>query len=237
MGELNSMKTYRHIFFDLDSTLWDFERNFLETLTELFHETLEPRPGFPEFQIFLKQYHTINDGLWAAYRRGEISREVLSPKRFQLTFESYGIDDPGFAHWFGEEYLRRSALKDHTFPDAREVLDYLRQKYPLHIITNGFTEVQTNKLHNSGLREYFDVVLSSEEIGINKPDPRIFLEAMRLCGARPEESLMIGDDEKVDIQGAALAGMDQVWYNPAGTPGTLVPTFEIQSLLELKKML
>lgn len=231
------MKVYRHLFFDLDRTLWDFDRNSLETLKELFKETHLQQKGIPDFDTFINYYHQVNDELWALYRKGEISREVLSPKRFQLTFEAFGLDDPDFPHWFGEEYLRRSATRDHTFANARQVLDYLAPNYLMHILTNGFEKVQRDKLERSDLRKYFDVVLSSEEIGISKPEPGIFVEAMKRANTSPEECLMIGDDEKVDILGAQFVGMDQVWFNPEGNISKSKPTYEIRDLAELKEIL
>ena len=227
------MKKYRHLFFDLDRTLWDFNRNSRETLQELYEELgLEGR-GVPGFDAFLVRYHAINDELWTSYRNGQINREVLSPLRFRLTLEAFGINDPGLPAWFAEEYLRRSALSDHTYPEAKEVLEYLRLSYTLHIITNGFTGVQFNKLRFSGLIHLFGVVLTSEEAGLSKPDPGIFHLAMQKADATPDDSVMIGDDYRIDILGARQAGMDQVWYNPEGLTAEEEPTFEIASLTEL----
>lgn len=230
-------KRYKHIFFDLDRTLWDFDRNASETLEELFHETGLVRKGIPGFDLFLSRYHEVNNSLWDLYRRGEMSREVLSAKRFRLTFESYGIEDPDFAVWFGEEYLLRAATRDHTYPGAREVLEYLKARYSLHILTNGFRDVQYSKLKHSGLRQYFRTILSSEEIGISKPDMEIFSHALERAGAKTQESLMIGDDPHVDIEGAKKAGIDQVWFNPAGKKSELRPTYEIKTLNDLTHLL
>ncbi len=238
MHGLFSMETkYTHLFFDLDRTLWDFDTNSRETLAGLYEETGLANRGIPHFESFLDTYHTVNTHLWEQYRTGVLSQESLRPMRFDLSFQYFGLHDPALAAWFGEEYLRRSALRKDLFPGAIDTLEYLRSRYRMHIISNGFADVQFAKLKHSGLDAYFDTVTTSEEAGFHKPDPGIFKFALGKAGAASRASLMIGDDMKMDIEGAALAGMDQVWYNPGGHEHPFRPTYAISSLAELKHLL
>jgi len=208
-----SKNKYRHLFFDLDRTIWDFDRNSQETFRDIFIKfKLQNRgiPGLEEFRAVFKEH---NDMLWSYYRKGEIKKEVLSVRRFEMTLNSFGIDDLLLATMIANDYLTIRKDRIFLFPHAHETLEYLHDKYDLHIITNGFEEVQFSKLNLSGLSCYFRTVTTSEEAGVKKPDPFIFELAMHKAGALYHNSIMIGDDVEVDIQGARNAGMDQVHFN------------------------
>ena len=231
------MKTYKHIFFDLDRTLWDFDASALIAFGELFEKHNLRQKGIPDVETFQKAYNIHNDELWALYREGNIQKEVLRGLRFKLTLNDFGIDDEQLAEQIGEEYLDISPLRVSLFPDAAEVLEYVAGRYNTHLITNGFSEVQAIKLKSSGLGVYFRTVVTSEEAGHKKPDPRIFRYAFDKSGAAPEESLMIGDDPEVDIEGAKKVGMDQVLFDPESKYDQNGSTYYINELKELNRLL
>lgn len=224
---------YRHIFIDLDKTLWDFEQNSLETFREIFSKYDLISRGIPNLEIFLVEYTRINDMLWGLYRKNEIKKEVLNIWRFDMALNEFGIDDGVLATHIAEDYVTLSPMKDNLFPEARKALEYLQQRYPLHIITNGFEEVQQKKLDVSDLRRYFTTITTSEEAGVKKPEPHIFRLALRKAAANPAESLMIGDDLVVDMEGARNVGMDTMFFNPGRVPHQDPVSMEITSWKEI----
>ena len=231
------MSRYKHIFFDLDRTLWDIETNSSQILTELAEDYKIRDRGIPSVDDFISHYKRINDGLWEQYHRDEIDKETLRVKRFRDAFQVYGIDDPALSKAFGDEYVQKSPLKNNLLPHTLDVLEYLHPKYHLHIITNGFEEVQGIKMEKSNIRKYFKEIVTSERSGFKKPDARIFQFTLNLAGAAPEESIMIGDSLEADIIGARGAGIDQVYYNPAKNAHQEKITYEIGSLHELLRFL
>jgi putative hydrolase of the HAD superfamily len=230
------MSPYKHIFFDLDRTIWDFDRNSGETIKELFFKyQLDRSIGDPE--NFIQVYHEVNLELWSYYRRGEMTKDILRTKRFRMSLAHFGITDDELAEKIGDEYLANSPTKTLLIPHAREILDYLLPAYHLHIITNGFLTTQQIKLKNCELEPYFQSLTTSEVVGHNKPRPEIFHQALSAVNARKKESLMIGDDLEVDILGARKYGIDQVFLNRDGVVHNDPVTFEFESLLELKDIL
>lgn len=226
---------YLHLFFDLDRTIWDFDRNSLETFRDIFLKfDLKSKgiPGLEEFRTVFKEH---NDMLWSYYRKGEIKKEVLSVRRFEMTLNSFGIDDLLLAAMIADDYLTIRHDRIFLFPHAHETLEYLHHKYDLHIITNGFEEVQFAKLSMAGLGCYFRTVTTSEEAGVKKPDPFIFELAMHKAGALYHNSIMIGDDVEVDILGARNAGMDQIHFNYHKEENHAGANLEIEDLKELTK--
>ncbi|MFW6101784.1 MAG: HAD-IA family hydrolase, partial [Bacteroidota bacterium] len=151
-----------------------------------------------------------------------------------LTLKEFGIDDLKMARQLGEDYMTISARKTHLFPNAHEVLFYLKDKYSLYIITNGFHEVQLKKIENSKLQKYFQKIITSEIAGVQKPNEQIFRYALEQAGAKTKEAIMIGDDLEGDIKGAQKIGLDQVFFNPHSIKHHITPTFEIKSLETLK---
>ena len=144
----------KHIFFDLDRTLWDFESNSLQTLTELFNQFNLSNLGMNSAENFIRKYKIHNERLWDLYREDKITKEELRGKRFYLTLKEYGIEDERLSEKIGLEYVRISPLKKKLFPYTLDVLNYLNKKYEMHIITNGFEEVQHVKLSQSGLSSF-----------------------------------------------------------------------------------
>ncbi len=231
------MKHYKHIFFDLDRTIWDFEKNAREAYRDIYEKYELKKLGIGSFEAFTESYLKHNDTLWSLYREGKIEKSYLMSRRFELTLLDFGIDNPELAHKIGMDYITISPQKTILFPNAHETLTYLHGKYPLHIITNGFEEVQHNKLKNSKLEKYFVHVITSEAAGCKKPDPCIFNFALKTVGASPDECVMIGDDLEVDILGAHALGIDTVFFNPKHIAHNGEATHEIIDLTELTKIL
>jgi putative hydrolase of the HAD superfamily len=230
------LKKYKHIFFDLDRTLWDFESNSREVLTDIFNE-LKLEQYFSSPDQFIKLYHKHNEILFEAYRQGKLNKTTLRALRFELTFKDVNINNPELVIKTGDLYLRLHTVKNNLFPYAIEILDYLFPKYSLYILTNGFRETQFEKIKYSGLSSYFSRVFTSDTIGYNKPNPKIFQWAVSSVNAQKKECLMIGDDYEVDIRGAKDFGIDQVFFNPDNLIFEEKANYEIKSLIELKDFL
>jgi putative hydrolase of the HAD superfamily len=233
----SSMK-YKHLFFDLDHTLWDFDANARATLEQLHIDLDLVSKGVHDFDLFHKNYLQHNDKLWARYRNGYIKQEELRIKRMWLTLLDFRIADEDLARELSELFLQLLPSRTILFPDTKEVLQYLTDKgYQLHLITNGFEKTQHSKLKTSGLHVFFKEVITSEGSNSLKPQKEIFEFAMGKTGALVEESLMIGDTLDVDVLGAMNVGMDQVHVNYNDTPQDLQPTYTIRALKELKTFL
>ncbi len=226
-------KKYTHIFFDLDRTLWDFEKSAVEAFEEIFERQGLREKGIKDHKHFHKVYSVHNHRLWDLYREGLLDKETLRWKRFYLTLLDLGINDKRLAEKIGEEYLEISPRKVNLFPHAMETLACLAEKYHLHLITNGFQEVQAIKVKASGMHRYFEKLITSEGAGVKKPDPRIFYFALEKTGALADESLMVGDDYPVDIEGARRIGMDQVFFDPESLSPENGSTYKIKDLKEL----
>ena len=188
-------------------------------------------------ESFLDQYQITNFNLWGQYERGEINKEVLRIKRFDDTLRFFGIKNIELAGKFGESYIKRSPKKTHLFPYTHNILNELKEKYTLHIITNGFEEVQHIKLSESDLTKYFQTVVTSESAGSKKPSIGIFNFALKNANAHKLESLMIGDNLQSDVKGAMKAGIDQVFFNPTEKKHKIKCTHEILCLSDLRKIL
>lgn len=204
----------RQLFFDLDRTLWDFETNSRFALQYLYDD-LKLGDTIDHFMHFHHTYIRINADLWNQYGNGKLTKEELRDNRFKKALEYHGIHDNDLAKKMSEGYIELSPQQTALFPGAVEMLDELKaEDYRLHIITNGFKEVQHIKLAKSGISEYFDMVLCSEEIGVTKPHREIFQEAQRVTECSTEHAIMIGDDFKADIIGALNAGWTAIHFDP-----------------------
>lgn len=231
------MKKYEVLFFDLDHTLWDFEKNSREALHEIFIElNLGDHGLVPE--DFIDTYEAINEKKWVAYRRGQISKDELRKTRFSDALAAYKVHHPELAGRLDSRYIEISPYKTHLFQDTIEVLTYLSSKYRLAIITNGFNETQSIKIRESKMVSFFEQMITSEDAGVNKPEPRIFTYALNQMKVHRREALMIGDNLEADIRGASGVGIDQVWFNPQGIFSPYFqPTHEIQRLNQLLEIL
>ncbi|HKB42883.1 MAG TPA: YjjG family noncanonical pyrimidine nucleotidase [Chitinophagaceae bacterium] len=233
---------YRHLFFDLDHTLWDFEANAHATLKEL-HQTLDlEKRGVNDFDLFHRNYLAHNEKLWERYRNGLIKQDELRVKRMWLALLDFKIADDELAKEMSVRFLELLPTRTILFPYAKEILLYLKNKeYELHLITNGFEKTQHSKLKHSGLDLFFKEVITSEGSNSLKPNKEIFEFALLKSGATKEESIMLGDSFEVDIIGAMNAGIDQVFINHPGivtTPITngIKPTYTVNSLKELEEI-
>jgi putative hydrolase of the HAD superfamily len=226
---------YKHLFFDLDHTLWDFDANARATLEQLHIDLNLVSKGVHDFELFHKNYLQHNEKLWARYRNGYIKQEELRLKRMWLTLLDFKIADEALARQLNELFLQLLPARTILFPDTKEVLQYLTDKgYQLHLITNGFEETQHSKLKYSGLRPFFKEIITSEGSNSLKPQKEIFDFALARAKAKAEESIMIGDSLEVDIAGAMNAGMNQVHVNYNNAPQDIKPTYTVKALKELK---
>lgn len=208
----------KHIFFDLDHTLWDFEANSAEAFNFIFKEN---NVGV-ELDTFLSVYSPINRKYWKLYREEKVSKPVLRYKRLKESFDAlkYNITDSLIDH-LAIVYIDNLPNYNLLFEGTIEVLEYLSPNYKMHIITNGFEEIQTKKMEKSGIKKYFDKIITSESVGVKKPNPKIFDYALESANAKPEHSIMIGDNYEADVQGALNMSMRAIYCN-----------FEMQSVDE-----
>lgn len=208
------MQKFKHIFFDLDHTLWDFDKNAHETLLELFEAYRLADLGLDSAERFIAVYTENNHRLWAQYHLGQISKQALRAQRFRKTFLDLGLSPEVIPANFEDDYVNLSPRKTNLFESTDKVLQYLQKKYQLHIISNGFKEATLTKMEVSNLNPFFQNVIISEEVGVNKPDKMIFEYALDKAKAQKQESIMIGDSIEADIYGAQNFGMDAIFFNP-----------------------
>lgn len=232
------MGKYKHLFFDLDHTLWDFDANSQKTLEYLYQVYHLQERGVKDFVVFKEHYEYYNEMLWSKLRNGNISREELRWRRMQLVLAEFGIDDLSLAYELSSVYLDMLPDQGQLLEGALEILNYcLGKEYHMHIITNGFETTQYRKLDTSNLRSYFNHIFTSECVNSMKPHKPIFEFALQTTGAGLEDSLMIGDSLEADIIGAKSVGMDQVYYNPYAIRHKEVVTYEIAHLKELMEII
>lgn len=231
------MKKYTHLFFDLDHTLWDYDSNVRDSLSELFAQYDLGALGNPDFEPFFEAFQATNHELWEEFNKGLVDREILRATRFKRVFRRAKLEVAMIPASLEEEFITRTSAKPKVMDHALETLDYLKQDYQLHIITNGFNQSQYAKLKSSKLEEYFDLIVTSENSGYRKPDKRIFDHALSHLKTAANHCLMIGDNPLSDILGAQNAKMDQVFYNPLKTASELLPTYTIHHLSELRNIL
>ena len=230
-------KPYDVLFIDLDDTLYDFTSNSTDAYREVY-AFMEYGRWFRSFEHYYEIYWARNKELWVLYADSKITKEQLNAERYTHPLRVMGVPDAdavGARFW--EESMKRLPLGARLMPHAREVLEYLKPRYRIYILSNGFAELQSRKMQSAGIAHYFDGVVLSEDIGVNKPHRAIFDHALRVAGVTADRALMIGDNYEVDIKGACGAGIDQVFYNVAGldiSGEVLIPTHTIGSLLELK---
>jgi putative hydrolase of the HAD superfamily len=229
-------KKYQHIFFDLDHTIWDFETNSALALQVLMTKFNFDELGFDRDK-FIARYSYHNSKLWEQLEKGLITRAEVKVNRFLFTLNEFNCTDFVLAKAMDTEYLRLLPLENNLFDGAIEVLEYLQPKYKLHIITNGFLEVQKQKLKNSKLEKYFCQLITSEEANANKPNIEIFNFAFARTHANANISLMIGDNPFADMQGALNVGMDRILFNTMQHKHQVEVTKEIKSLNELIQFL
>ena len=222
-----------HIFFDLDYTLWDFDKNS----ALMFNNISEINNIKVDLDDFLELYVPINSQYWKLYREENINKETLRYGRLKAAFKLLNIKvKSSMINKLSDDYITFLITFNHLFEGTIEILEYLNPKYNLHIITNGFKEVQQGKLNNSDIDKYFQTVTNSEMVGVKKPNQKIFKHALSKAQANQENSIMIGDNYEADILGALNFGMDAICFNYHNeTLGKDVK--QVDNLLELKKYL
>ncbi len=228
---------YEHIFFDLDHTLWDADTNADESIAELFHKHSLLDMGVTSLKEFADKYRMINDQFWYDYSNGMISKQALRYKRFLQTLQHFGIKNYDLSYQLTDEYSEMTPQKTALQPHTIDVLQYLKKKYILHILSNGFEDIQYVKLKGSKIDYFFKHVITPDKAGCKKPSPLIFEYAADLVKAPIDKCIMIGDNLDIDIQGARSAGMDHVYYNLTNRKHTEQVNHEIRSLKELMEIL
>ncbi|MFV8346712.1 YjjG family noncanonical pyrimidine nucleotidase [Flavobacterium sp. ZB4P13] len=221
------------VFFDLDHTLWDFDKNSELTFETIFNKS---HPAI-ETKVFIEKYVPINQECWKLYQYDKITHAELRYNRLKYSFDAldYSISDEEIDA-IANDYIRFLPENNHLFDGTIEVLDYLNQKYNLHIITNGFAAVQYKKINNSNIGSYFQTITNSEMAGVKKPNPIIFDYALDLAKTKKENSIMIGDSLDADVQGALDSGLDAIFFNESKIQ-VEQHIKQINHLLELKKYL
>ncbi len=227
------MKHITDIFFDLDHTLWDFEKNSALA----FEKVLKKHKITVELEVFLKHYVPLNFKYWELYRHDKITQDQLRYGRLKDTFDilNYETSDE-LIDLISVEYIHYLPEFNYLFDGALEILDYLNAKYNLHIITNGFQEVQAGKMTNSGIDMYFKTITNSEMAGVKKPNPKIFEFALLKANVQKQNSIMIGDCLDADVNGALNFGMDAIHFNENNKE---IPNHikQVNHLIELKNHL
>ncbi len=219
-----------HIFFDLDHTLWDFDKNSALTFEKIF----ELNNIDINLDEFLEMYVPINLKYWKLYREERIDKAALRYGRLNDVFRILSFEiKTSMIYKLSEDYISYLSTFNHLFDGAIEILEYLQVNYKLHIITNGFKEVQQGKLNNANIGYYFDTVTNSEMVGVKKPNPKIFKHALNIAKASQENSIMVGDNYEADILGAINFGLDAICFNYHNEVlGNEVK--QVNNLLELK---
>jgi putative hydrolase of the HAD superfamily len=231
------MKKYKHLFFDLDHTLWDFEANCKDSLDKIFTKENLGSLLNSNFDSFFTQYIYHNEILWSKYNNGQIKADELKWKRMYLALLDFKIADENLSKELSKQFLDLLPTRDKLFPYTVEILTYLKQKnYTLHLITNGFKEVQQSKLTYSNLTHFFTHVITSEESNSVKPNVAIFEFALQVANANLNESIMIGDNLEADIAGAINAGMDCIFVNHINATTPMQPTFTVTHLKQLEEI-
>ena len=228
------MKQIQHVFFDLDHTLWDFEKNSDLTFQKVFLlNNIDIN-----LASFLEVYKPINFEYWKLYREEKVTKESLRYGRLKKSFDAinYIISDD-MINLIANQYIAFLADFNYLFDGTFEILDYLKDKYKLHIITNGFEEIQSKKMINSKIHHYFDKVITSESVGVKKPNAKVFNFALEAAKADKENSIMIGDNIEADINGALTVGMKAIHCNFENEIIKSKNFISVTSLIEIKQYL
>ena len=199
------------LFFDLDHTLWDFEKNSALAFKDLFQNFQISLP----LDAFLEVYVPSNTTYWKLYREGKIDKETLRFERLKTVFDTlnYATTD-ALIYDISDAYIQVLPEYNSLFEGTIEILVSLKERYALHMITNGFRDVQYFKMRNAGLLPYFETITDSSSVGVKKPDAKIFKHALTVAKVLPQEAVMIGDSFDADIQGALATGMHAIHFMP-----------------------
>lgn len=228
---------FQHVFFDLDRTLWDFDQNSHTALSQIF-DKLNLHEHIKNKRAFISDYKRINDKMWLDYRQGVLKKKDLRVGRFHSALQKHGYDNFAVAELYSESYIALCPHLTQLFPNTLETLKTLKQRgKSLHIITNGFSEVQFLKLQKSSLESFFDVVICSDALGVSKPSPRIFEEALKQANAKSKDAVMIGDHLETDVLGAHEAGLHGILFDPKDEYKNVKSVQKIRALDELNMII
>jgi len=232
------MANIRHIFFDLDNTLWDYRRNAKITLAKLYEEfQIKDTYGY-SFDEFYPYYYESNEQLWVDFRDKKVTKEELRRRRFPEAFRNMGIPDPGFSMEYESRFVGEVTDTNYMVEGAEEILEYLKGKYGLHILSNGFEDVTHDKINGCIIKNYMTTITTAEDAGAPKPDPKAFQTALDKAGAKTGESIYIGDDWIADMMGATRFGMKAIFFNPLNESHFWMDEIPvIDKLIELKNYL
>ncbi len=222
---------YKALFFDLDDTLWAYTQNAEETFREVY-DLHQLGRYFISFEHFHSLYLEKNKEMWNAYGRGMIDRTTLDGERFRYPLERVGVYDADLVQSYSTSFFERIVQQKRLMPGAMAVLEKLYPHYPLYIISNGFSDLQSKKMEAAGIHSFFEELILSDVVGYNKPHSKIFLEALKTAQVSPKEALMIGDNWNADICGAKQVGIDQV-YLGAAVERDFEATYSIENLEDL----
>ncbi|MEZ0487730.1 YjjG family noncanonical pyrimidine nucleotidase [Fibrella aquatica] len=228
---------YKHLFFDLDHTLWDFDRNSSESIAEIYTTYRLAELGLSSPDAFAETFISVNRQLWRDYDQDLIGHEYIRQYRFPLVFKELGVDNTDCCADLNTEYLQLLPRKAHLTDSAKELLEHLHGRYRMHIITNGFAEIQAVKMASSEIAHFFEEVITTQSADAKKPNPLIFEYALKASGATVAESLMLGDNYEADILGAKAVGLDTVFYNPKGQQVDDPATYDIRHWRDLMTIL
>lgn len=227
----------KHVFFDLDNTLWDFRKNSKHALEDMFKKHQIKQQLNVNFDEWHEFYYHKNEELWAALRDKLITKEELRERRFKETFYHFNIQDDAYWQTFENEYLQTVTNYNFLVEGAKELLDFLYPNYKLHILTNGFAEVSYRKINGANLMDYFNSVTTADELGVRKPDPKIFELSLSKANAQKHQSIYIGDDYVADVIGANAFGMSVIFFNALSEDHSKAEYPVVHKLTEIQNIL
>jgi YjjG family noncanonical pyrimidine nucleotidase len=228
------MKKYEHIFFDLDHTLWDFEKNAEECLQDIYVHFELKSHGAADFKLFFDSFSVINRQYWTKLENKEIEAEFLRKNRFKSSLSNMGVTiDEATGLKIDDMFIQLLPSKSHLMEGTINLLETLAPIYPLHIISNGWYDIQIKKMKSSGIVHYFEHIVTHEKANARKPDKEIFEYALDLSNAKVENSIMIGDSIIADIQGALSSNIDTIFYNSEFIDHDISTTYEVNYLSEI----
>lgn len=228
---------YKSLFIDLDDTLWAFSENARDSFQEVY-DSYDFKRYFNSFEHFYAVYKARNTQLWVEYGDGRITKEELNRQRFFYPLQTVGVNDEALAKAYSDSFFELIPTKKKLMPYAKEALDYLSSRYRLFILSNGFRELQSQKMHSAGIFDYFERIILSDDILVHKPYPEIFHFALSATQSELRTSLMIGDSWQADIVGAKGVGMHQMYYSELhAESATFVPTYWLKSWKNIENTL
>lgn len=235
------MKKYKALFLDWDDTIGDFKNAAFRSLQEIYAKHHLEAMGY-SFEAFYETYSQHNLYLWEQYGLDKVTKDYLEHDRFfyplMMAPKPLPMKEASeLAQIVGKEHLNHTTDYFAPLPGAIDFVRALAEKYPLTIVSNGFVEVQYKKIEASGLRNCFAHIILSEEVGCQKPNPKIYEEALRQNGLKADDVLMIGDSWTSDIQGAINAGIDQLWVSPAAEADEHPATYKVSCLADALALL